>query len=181
MSSYYLLKEKRGYVYAAFVVSLHPGCPAARLQFPPLPSWRLLRDAWLELWATGPLDLWVLHFCALDTERGSSFTQPCPFLAPVSLTLHSHLLDTSEELSSALWKGKKPKGKKSETPLFHALNSMALASLRSHDTALPPSSLFLGVSLNLFFMFFFLLSLTAFLLTAVLNQALGIFSVLEPH
>lgn len=147
------------------MVSLHPGCPASRLQFPPLPGWRLLRDAWLELWATGPLDLWVLHFCASDRERGSCFNQPCPFSAPVRLTIHSHLLDTSEELSSTLWKGKKQKWKKSETVLFQALNSMALASLSSHDTTLPPSSLFLGVSLNLFLFFFlfsfYLLSLTA--------------------
>lgn len=125
--------------------------------WPPLPGWRLLRDAWLELWATGPLNLRVLHFGALARVRGSCFTQPSPFSAPVRLSIDSHLLDTTEELSSALWKGKKQKRKKSETVFFQALNSMALAFLSSHDTTLLASSLFLAFSLNLFFRVFFLL------------------------
>lgn len=38
----------------------------------------LLGEVWLELWATGPLDLWGLCFCALARERASCFAQPCP-------------------------------------------------------------------------------------------------------
>lgn len=48
------------------------------LQFPLLPYWRVLGDVGLEHWATGLLDLWVFHFCALDTESGSYFTQAWP-------------------------------------------------------------------------------------------------------
>ena len=130
---------------------------------------RLLRDAWLELWATGPLGHWTSESStsAHWMEKEWAAFAALSILGPSS---PHHTLPLAQYLRRAFkcsLKGgeKKQKGKKSETVLFLALNSMALASLTSHDTTLWLSSQFLGVSLHFFFISFpsfFLFSLFCF-------------------
>lgn len=147
----------------AFVVSLHPGSQpnASNFHFCPLKAPQRRLAGALGHWAFGPPSLPLL--CVGQRKRELLYPA-LPILGP---SLPHHPLPPARYLRRAFkcsLKGKKKqKGKKSETVLFQALNSMALASLSSHDTTLLLSSLFLGVSLNLFFYFFFISQcLTAF-------------------
>lgn len=120
-------------------------------------------------WSSGPLGLWTSESSTSVRrieKEGAALPSPAHSW-PQSASPYTPTCSIPQKSFQVLfWKGKKQKGKKSETVLFQALNSMALASLSSHGTTLPPSSLFLGVSLNLFFcvffFFFYLLSRTAF-------------------
>lgn len=121
-------------------------------------------------WSSGPMGLWTSESSTSVRrieKEGAALPSPAHSW-PQSASPYTPTCSIPQKSFQVLfWKGKKQKGKKSETVLFQALNSMALASLSSHGTTLPPSSLFLGVSLNLFFcvfffFFFYLLSRTAF-------------------
>lgn len=135
-------------------------------------------------WAFGPLSPPLLCIGG----RGSYFYPALPILGP---SLPHQTLPTctlpQKSFQVLFEREKRQKGKKSETVLFQTLNSMALASLSSHDSTLRPSSLVLGFSLNLFFCVFFPFSLYLLLLTvlspltAFSSQAFGIFSVLWLH
>lgn len=121
-------------------------------------------------WSSGPLGLWTsesftwVHWIE---KQGAALPSPAHSW-PQSASPYTPTCSIPQKSFQVLFeRGKKQKGKKSETVLFQALNSMALASLSSQDTTLPPSSLFLGVSLNLFFSF------------SLLSHC--IFSLLQPY
>ena len=115
-------------------------------------------------WSSGPLGLWTSGplspplLCFGLKKEGTAFSSPA-HPRPQSASPYTRTCSIPQKSFQVLFE-KKQRGKKSETVLFQALNSMALASLCSHDTTLPPSALFLGVSIyfSVFFSFYLLSS-----------------------
>jgi len=96
------------------MVSFYCRCSVSCLQFPLLPGWRLLRDAWLELWATGPLDLWVLHFCALDRVReGAALPSPA-HLQPQSSSKYTPTCPVPQKSFQVLFEKEKSRKRRNQ-------------------------------------------------------------------
>lgn len=94
-------------------------------------------------WSSGPLCLWTSESytsVSWAEKEGAALLSPAHF-QPQSALTYTPTCSIPQKSFQVLFErgGKKQKGKKSETVLFQALNSMALASFSSHDTTLLPS------------------------------------------